>query len=270
MTVRFSRTLAPTVLARRAARLIRQSRLTVALTGAGISTPSGLPDFRSPGTGLWNTAHIDPMRVGSLRGFCADPQAFYDWIRPLARMMLQAVPNPAHLALADLEGRDYLQAVITQNIDLLHSRAGSKKVLEIHGQIREATCLRCYQVQPAWPIMARFVEDGRTPRCPRQACGGVLKPNVILYGEQLPAAVLVEAQRLARRCDLMIVAGSSLDVAPAGDLPVLALAAGARLLILNREPTPLDGEADVVIHADVAEALPAVWTEVLALEVHGE
>jgi NAD-dependent deacetylase len=257
-------------LARRAARLIRQSRLTVALTGAGISTPSGIPDFRSSGTGLWNTAQIDPLRVASLRGFCEDPQAFYAWIRPLARLMLRAGPNLAHYALADLEGLGHLQAVVTQNIDLLHSRAGSKKVLEIHGHLREATCLRCYQVQPAGPIMARFVEDGRTPHCPRPDCGGVLKPSVILYGEQLPAAVLVEAQRLARRCDLMIVAGSSLEVAPAGDLPALALAAGARLLIVNREPTPLDGSADVVIHADVAEALPAILTEVLALKVRGE
>ena len=245
-----------------AARLLRESRLSVALTGAGISTPSGIPDFRSPGSGLWED--VDPMQVASLRGFREDPQAFYDWIRPLARLMMNAAPNPAHLALAELEARGHLHAVITQNIDLLHRRAGSITVLEVHGHIRQATCLRCYQAQPAEPHLTRFVEDGCLPRCPN--CGGVLKPDVVLFGEELPAVVLAEAQRLARRCDLMIVAGLSLEVWPASDLPALARAAGARLAIVNLEPTPLDGEADIVIRADVAEVLPAILAEVLALE----
>ncbi len=258
------RTLAPNVA--RAASLIDGSRLTVALTGAGISTPSGIPDFRSPGAGLWEEA--DPMEVASLAGFRRNPQAFYAWIRPLARTMMQAQPNPAHTALAELEASGRLAAVITQNIDLLHSRAGSRHVLEIHGHIREATCQRCRQAQPAGPLLERFVEDGRTPHCAE--CGGVLKPNVVLFGEELPAALLVEAQRLARRCDLMLVAGSSLEVAPAGDLPALALAAGARLLIINREPTPYDAEADLVIHADVAEALPSLVAELQALAARRE
>jgi NAD-dependent deacetylase len=112
-------------------------------------------------------------------------------------------------------------------------------------------------------LLERFLDDGRTPHCPD--CGGVMKPNVVLFGEELPAGVLLEAQRLARRCDLMLVAGSSLEVAPAGDLPALALAGGARLLIVNREPTPFDDQAEVVIHADVAEALPAITAELLAV-----
>lgn len=256
----FPVTLAPNV--GRAARLLLESRLTVGLTGAGLSTPSGIPDFRSPGSGLWED--FDPWDVASLDGFRRDPLAFYQWIRPLARLMLAAEPNPAHRALAELEARGRLEAVITQNIDLLHSRAGSQQVLEIHGHIREATCLACGRELPAQPILERFLEDGHTPHCPD--CGGVLKPNVILFGEELPAETLLEAQRLARRCDLMIVAGSSLEVAPACDLPHLALAGGARLMIVNREPTALDAAAEVVIHADVAEALPAILTELAALE----
>jgi len=258
------RTLAPNVA--RAANLIRQSQMTVALTGAGISTPSGIPDFRSPGAGLWEEA--DPMEVASIIGFRRNPQSFYRWIRPLARTMIGAQPNAAHLALAELEAGGRLAAVITQNIDLLHSRAGSRQVLEIHGHIREATCLNCRGVQPAAPVFQRFLEDGRTPHCPE--CGGVLKPNVVLFGEELPAALLIEAQRLARQCDLMLVAGSSLEVAPAGDLPGLALAAGARLIIVNREPTPYDAEAEVVIHADVAEALPAIVAELSAVAARPE
>ncbi len=264
MTTTFPRTLAPNVA--RAAGLIRESRLTVALTGAGVSTPSGIPDFRSPGYGLWE--ETDPMEVASLEGFVQNPQAFYEWIRPLARTIMQAEPNPAHVALAEMEARGWLQAVITQNIDLLHGRAGSQHVLEIHGHIREATCLRCHRVHPAATILGRFVSDGLAPRCP--ACGGVLKPNVILFGEELPIALLTEAQRLARRCSLMLVAGSSLEVAPARDLPALAQAAGARLLIVNREPTAFDHQADVVIHADVAEALPAIVAELAANDTRRE
>jgi NAD-dependent deacetylase len=264
MTAAQPRTLAPNVA--RAAGLLRKARAAVALTGAGISTPSGIPDFRSPGSGLWE--EFDPLEVASIDGFVQNPQAFYRWIRPLARIILQAVPNPAHRALAELEAGGWLQAVITQNIDLLHDRAGSRRVLEIHGHVRQATCLECHHAQPARPILERFVEDGRTPHCPD--CGGVLKPNVVLFGEPLPAGLLAEAERLARRCDLMLVAGSSLEVAPAGDLPALARSHGARLMIVNREPTPMDDEAEVVIHGDVAEALPAILAELAAGDPAGE
>ena len=243
-----------------AARLIRESNLTVALTGAGISTPSGIPDFRTPSAGMLEQGDYTP----TLTGFCQDPQAFYDWVRPLARVVMRARPNAAHLALAEMERRGYLHAVITQNIDLLHSRAGSNKVVEVHGHIRQATCLRCYRRYAAEAILARFVEDGLAPYC--TVCGGVLKPDVILFGEQLPVAALAESDTLARRCEVMLVAGSSLEVAPAGELPAVALAAGARLIIVNAEPTAFDREADVVIRADVAEALPAIQAELLMPE----
>jgi NAD-dependent deacetylase len=239
---------------RRAAGLIQQSRFAVAFTGAGISTPSGIPDFRSPDCGLWN--HVDPMAVGSIYGFRQNPEAFYSWIHPLARLTLEARPNPAHLALASLEQRGYLKAVITQNIDMLHSRAGNKRVFELHGHLREATCVHCFAVYPAEPIILKFLEDSRVPHCP--GCNGVIKPNVILFGEQLPFAEFRGAQEMARQSDLMMIVGSSLEVAPASDLPMLAARNGAKLIIINLEPTLMDATADVVIQANAAEVLPEI------------
>jgi len=238
---------------KRVVELILGSEHTVVLTGAGHSTPSGIPDFRSPESGLWSMA--DPMAVASIWAFQRNPQAFFDWVRPLAKMLLEAEPNPAHIALADLEQMGLLKTVITQNIDNLHRRAGSKHVLEIHGHLREATCIRCYTVVPAQGMIKQFVEDGQPPRC---ACGGTLKPNVILFGEMLPVDVMAEAERESRTCDLMIVAGSSLEVAPAGDLPLLAKRHGADLVIINFERTAADRHADVVIHDDVATVLPRI------------
>jgi len=238
----------------RAAELITASRYTVALTGAGISTPSGIPDFRSPGTGLWEQS--DPTEVASLWAFQARPQVFYDWVRPLARLVCQAVPNAAHLALATLEQQRLLKAVITQNIDDLHQKAGSQTVLEVHGSLRDATCLRCYAIVPSESFIQRFLEDGDVPRCP--TCGGVLKPNVVFFGEMLPASVFWRAQQAAEECELMVVAGSSLEVAPVSGLPARALDHGARVIIVNQQPTYLDHAADVVFHENVAEVLPRI------------
>lgn len=231
--------------------LIAQASHVVALTGAGISTPSGIPDFRSPDSGLWSQA--DPFEVASLYGFRRRPQDFYDWIQPLARLTLAARPNPAHEALAHLEAHGPLKGIITQNIDMLHQKAGSQVVYELHGHMREMTCLRCFAVVPAGPILEAWLATGDVPHC---SCGGVLKPNVILFGEQLPVSIFNEAKRQARSCDLMLVAGSSLEVAPAGDLPLLAKEQGARLVIVNYGVTCYDEMADVVIHADVADVLP--------------
>jgi NAD-dependent deacetylase len=238
----------------RAAHLILHARHTVVLTGAGHSTPSGIPDFRSPGSGLWEKAN--PMIVASIFAFRLQPQTFYEWIRPLARRMFNAEPNPAHRALAELEERGLLQAVITQNIDGLHQRAGSHRVLELHGHMREATCIRCYKVMPAQPLIDKFLADGQVPVC--EDCGGVMKPNVILFGEQLPVMVLNEARREVELCDLMLVAGSSLEVAPAARLPVIAYSHSAKLIIINYQETYLDSQAEIVIHADVAEVLPRI------------
>lgn len=242
----------------RVAQLIMCARHVVALTGAGHSTPSGIPDFRSPGSGLWEQAN--PLVVASIFAFRLHPQAFYDWIRPLVKLMLEAKPNPAHYALAELEKMGLLRAVITQNIDGLHQRAGSQQVLELHGHMREATCIRCYKVVPAQPLIDKFLADGQVPVC--EDCGGVMKPNVILFGEQLPVRVLNEAIREARICDLMLVAGSSLQVAPASDLPLIAAEHGARVIIVNYQETYLDSRAEIVIHADVAEVLPRIVQQV--------
>ena len=236
------------------ARLIVASQRVVALTGAGISTPSGVPDFRSPASGLWQ--NVNAEEVASLGAFRRNPAAFYDWLRPLARQILLAQPNPAHRALAALERVGRLRTVITQNIDGLHQKAGSRRVLELHGHLRQATCLRCHQSTPTAAFMDAYVTAGRVPACLQ--CGGVLKPDVILFGELLPVAVLTEAEREAESCDLMWVVGSSLTVAPASLLPMEAVKNGAPLVIVNRTPTDLDRRATVVLRGDAAEVLPAV------------
>jgi len=241
-----------------AARLIKNAQHVVALTGAGISTPSGIPDFRSPGSGLWRQP--DSMSAASFWGFIEHPQGFYDWVKPLARKMIVAQPNPAHRALAELERMGKLGVVITQNIDNLHQRAGSQRVLEVHGHMREATCIRCYHLVPARPLMDKFLEDGIMPTC--ELCGGVMKPNVVLYGEMMPVGVMYEAEQESNACDVMLIAGSSLEVAPAAELPLIAKRNGAALIIVNRSSTMADAHAAVVLREDVAIALPRIMEAV--------
>jgi NAD-dependent deacetylase len=241
-----------------AADLVAGARYAVALTGAGVSTPSGIPDFRSPGSGLWEK--VDPMAVASIFAFRLRPQAFYNWLHPTAELLLHAQPNPAHRALADLENMGLLQAIITQNIDDLHQKAGSTTVYELHGHLREATCMRCHKIVPARSLIEKFVADVQVPRC---ECGGVMKPNATLFGEQPPLDVLMTAQQEAEACDLMLVAGSSLQVVPASGIPLLAQRRGARIIIVNYQPTSLDPSADIVIHEDVAVVLPRI-VELLA------
>jgi len=241
-----------------AAEILAKSRHAVVLTGAGHSTRSGIPDFRSPDTGLWE--QVDPMEVASIYGFRRNPKAFYDWIRPLAKQMMEAQPNPAHYALAELEELGVLKAVITQNIDELHHRAGSKRVLELHGTVRTATCTSCQEHLPASEMWPAFVASAQMPHCPY--CGGLLKPDVVLFGELLPVHILEEAQEESQRCDVMLVAGSSLEVYPAADLPLRAVQAGAQVIIVNYEPTHMDARAAVVIHKDVAVILPQIAARV--------
>jgi NAD-dependent deacetylase len=235
----------------RASEILREARRIVALTGAGISRPSGIPDFRSAG-GLW--AHDDPIAVASLAGFRADPRRFYSWVQPLIDTIELAVPNPAHLALAQLEREGRLTAVITQNIDGLHQRAGSRVVYELHGHIRSATCLDCEHQAPAQPLIAQ-VRQGTIPRC---GCGGLFKPDVVLFDQLLPRGLFWLAQRAIEQCDVVLVAGTALEVAPVCELPLAALQRGARLIIVNQGATYLDARADIVLHEDVAEALPAI------------
>jgi NAD-dependent deacetylase len=242
-----------------AADLFRQSKHAVSLTGAGLSTPSGIPDFRSTGTGLWS--RDEPMEVASLSTFRTAPERFFEWFRPLASQIYNAQPNPAHLSLAELEKAGRIHSIMTQNIDMLHQKAGSQTVIEMHGTMQTLTCTQCYyQVEAALQLDA-FVETGKIPRCPK--CCQILKPDVILFGEQLPQAAWFKAQREARQCDLMLVVGSSLEVLPVAGLPMQALDRGAHLIIVNNAQTYLNVRADVVIPEDVAVIIPAIVEKVL-------
>jgi NAD-dependent deacetylase len=238
----------------KAARLIAEATYAIALTGAGVSTPSGIPDFRSPGSGLWT--QVDPMEVASIQAFYRDPEAWYKWYHERGTMFLDAQPNPAHEALAELEEMGRLQAVITQNIDNLHQKAGSKRVIELHGNTREAICLRCGDIIPARLLWERYVQERQAPRC--EKCSGMMKPNVILFGELLPEEALSAAWEETDECDLMLVAGSSLEVTPAAHLPLMARRRGAKLVVVNFQPTPADSYAEVAIREDVAEVLPKI------------
>lgn len=241
-----------------ATELLRKAKAAVVLTGAGISTPSGIPDFRSEGTGLWS--RDEPLEVASLNTFRTNPEKFYAWFRPLASQIFNAKPNEAHLVLARLEEAGLIHAVLTQNIDMLHQKAGSKRVIEMHGTSATLSCTQCFQQVGSAPYLKPFVEKGEIPRCPN--CGGVLKPDVVLFGEQLPQKAWNAAQRETRACDLMLVAGSSLEVLPVAGLPMQALDRGAHLVIVNHSPTYLSVRADVVLEGDVAEIMPAIAEQV--------
>jgi NAD-dependent deacetylase len=244
---------------RPAAEIILASQQVVVLTGAGISTHSGIRDFRSPGTGLWT--NYDPIEVASLDSFRYNPENFFKWIRPLVMGMQAASPNAAHIALANMEKNGIINTVITQNVDGLHQRAGSVNILEIHGSMRTMTCVSCFQKYDASDFITSYLERGEMPQCKR--CSYILKPDVILFGEQLPFRTWLRAQEVSKQCDLMIVAGSSLEVLPVAGLPMRAIENGAHLIIINNTVTYLDVRADVVFNDDVADILPLIAKEVL-------
>ena len=242
-----------------AAELFRQAKRPIALTGAGISTPSGIPDFRSEGTGLW--AKEEAMEVASLSTFRYNPTHFYKWFRPLVNQMIDATPNPAHIALAELGKAKCLDVVITQNIDVLHQKAGSKNVIETHGSLHTLSCTQCFRQFESSRFITAFIEEGTIPHCPD--CEAILKPDVILFGEQLPQKAWLKAQKAARNCDLMLVVGSSLEVLPVAGLPMQTLDRGGHLIIVNQDATYINVRADIVFTQDVATLLPALAEEVL-------
>lgn len=242
-----------------AADILRGSKRAVVLTGAGISTPSGIPDFRSTDSGLW--ARYDPFEVASLTSFRYHPERFFEWMHPLAKGIFNARPNAAHYSLARLEQAERLKVVITQNIDTLHQRAGSKNVLEVHGSFATLTCIRCFRSYEAGPYLPAYLDEGKIPHCPD--CNGILKPDLVLFGEQLPAKVWLKAQEACRTCDVMIVAGSSLEVLPVAGLPMRALENGAHLILVNHSETYLDVRADVVLHENVDLVIPMIIEDVL-------
>lgn len=226
------------------------SKSAVVLTGAGISTESGIPDFRSPG-GVWSkyrTVYFDE--------FLASAEARHEYWRQKSEMhadFAAAQPNIGHQVLARWQAEGRIRCVITQNIDGLHQLAGSDRVLELHGTAREAACLDCAARYDINPLVEQFLVTNNVPDCP--ACSGRLKHATISFGQRLPADVLMEAARLSRAADLMIAIGSSLVVTPAADLPQIAKERGARLVIINRDPTPLDSCADAILREPIGEVL---------------
>jgi NAD-dependent deacetylase len=240
--------------ATRLARLIEQSGSVVALTGAGISVPSGIPDFRSPGTGLW--ANVNPMEVAHIDAFRRDPARFWSFYGRRFQTLGDKQPNQAHAALVELERAGLLDAVITQNIDQLHRRAGSRELIEVHGSISHSICLVCDVRYELDDVRGRhdWAVDG-VPRCD---CGTALKPGVVLFGEYLPMEAMARAQELAAGADLMLCIGSSLEVYPAAELPEITLNAGGQIAIVTQGRTPLDRRAAVRLGGDVVDELQAV------------
>jgi len=236
------------------AELIRSAGTVVALTGAGISVPSGIPDFRSPGTGLWE--NVDPMEVAHIEVFRRDPQRFWQFYGDRFTALRDKRPNGAHAALAELEARGRLAAVVTQNIDGLHAAAGTRELIEVHGSIAHSSCLACLRRYPLEDVRGRLAggDDG-VPRCD---CGHPLKPDVVLFGEYLPEGALERASALAARADLLLCVGSSLEVYPVAQLPQITLAAGGAVAIVTKGATPYDPDAAVRLSGDVVEELEAV------------
>jgi NAD-dependent deacetylase len=229
--------------------LMRARRPCVVLTGAGISTESGIPDFRSPG-GIW--AEYDPLEYATIDAFLADPAKVWDFYGERLALLGSAEPNDGHRALAELEDRGWVRAVITQNIDRLHERAGSRALVEVHGSIRTSSCLDCGTIVP----FAEVAELLPVPACPN--CGRVLKPDVVMFGELLPEAAIARALQLAAEAGLLLVVGSSLEVYPVAGLPLETIAAGGVIAIVNRGETPFDACAAVTVDAGAGETLRAL------------
>jgi NAD-dependent deacetylase len=235
------------------AELVRESESTIALTGAGVSVPSGIPDFRTPETGLW--ANADPMEVAHIDVFERDPARFWSYYRPRFHALGDKRPNAAHEALAELERRGLLAGVITQNIDRLHRAAGSENVVEVHGSIATSTCRACRASFYLDEVDELFDAEG-VARC--TACSGPVKPDVVLFGEMLSEAAMAQAHALATEAELMLCIGSSLVVHPVAGLPEVTLASGGQLAIVTKGATPYDGDAALKLEGEVDEELPAL------------
>jgi NAD-dependent protein deacetylase/lipoamidase len=236
------------------AELIRERQPCVVLTGAGVSTESGIPDFRSP-TGIW--ARFDPQKYATIEAFRADPARVWDFYAPRISMLTAAYPNAAHRAIAELELRGFVEAVVTQNIDLLHARAGSREVVEVHGSIRTFTCLQCgagYELHYVVRLLEAAPDE--PPRC--ASCAAIVKPDVVFFGELLRERAMARAHALACSARLLLVVGSTLEVWPVAELPGETQRHGGAVAIVNRGPTAFDGEADLRIEGSAGEILPAV------------
>jgi len=244
-----------------AAELLLNSKEAIALTGAGISTESGIPDFRSEG-GIWKK--YKPEIYGNIEAFLKNPAKFWEMAQKIAPNLFKAKPNPGHCALAELEKMDLIKAVITQNIDELHQKAGSVIVYEVHGSINRFTCLGCRASYTKEQVFRKLKKEKKHgPSC--EYCAAPLKPSVVLFGEGLPRFEMYQSQALAKKADVMLIAGSSLSVAPVCDLPLYTLREKGDLIIVNDEPTDLDEKATVVIRHKTGTILPLIVEEIKKL-----
>ena len=235
------------------AALVRDAERAVVLTGAGISVPSGIPDFRSPGTGIWEG--VDPLEVAHVDAWRRDPDRFWRFYGTRFAALVDKRPNRAHEVVAELERSGRIRAVITQNVDRLHRRAGSSRVIEVHGSIETSSCTSCDSTWGLEDVESLFDDDG-VAVCP--TCVGYVKPDVVLFGEMLPAAAMAEAEALASRADLLLCVGSSLEVYPVAGLPSVTLRAGGALAIVTQGATQYDADAAVRLSGDVVAELEAV------------
>ena len=229
------------------------------LTGAGVSVPSGIPDFRTPGTGLWE--NVDPMEVAHIDAWRRDPGRFWSFYGDRFASLVEKRPNEAHRILAELERRGLIRGVITQNIDRLHRLAGTRRLIEVHGSIEWSICLECRGKLALERVLEQLEAGDGVPECP--VCIAPLKPDVVLFGELLPERAMAEAQGLAHEADLMICVGSSLAVYPVAGLPALTHGNGGRLALVTQGPTPYDSQAEVKLDGDVVEELRAVLAALL-------
>ncbi|MFX1409637.1 MAG: NAD-dependent deacetylase [Promethearchaeota archaeon] len=245
-----------------AAKLLYYSKNAIVLTGAGISTESGIPDFRSKG-GIWEK--YDPDVYGNIESFLRDPSKFWKMAKEIAPSLFNSKPNPGHYAIAELEKMNIIKAIITQNVDELHQKAGAVLVYEVHGNINRYTCLGCRASYTKEQILNKLKKEKKSgPLC--DVCAAPLKPSVVLFGESLPKFEIFYSQDIAKKADVMLIAGSSLTVAPICDLPLYTLREGGKLIIINDEPTILDNKAEVVIHNKIGTILPLIVEEIKSIK----
>ena len=242
------------------ASLLKNSKYAVALTGAGISTASGIPDFRSPGKGLWE--ENDPFEVASLTAFRDHPENFFNWIKPLFLQTRSAKPNLAHIFLSRMENKEIIKSIITQNIDGFHQESGAKRVIELHGSVRTATCPNCRSTYNTDHLFELLSGNGILPACSQ--CGHIIKPDVVLFEEMLPEKAWHSAYQEMQRADLLLVIGSSLETYPASTLPDIAIRTGAKLIINTLSKTPIDLFADILLPMDVIKSIPEIFQMIVS------
>jgi NAD-dependent deacetylase len=241
------------------AELILKSQAIVILTGAGMSTESGIADFRSPGTGLWEK--VDPYEFGSVNSYIANTSKNLKFMLEMGMNIFRAKPNKGHKAITKLQKLGKVKGILTQNIDGIHQKAHSKNIVELHGTANESKCLRCHKVYPITSMINQVLQGNYSPSC--EVCHGLLKPNAIFFGEPLLSETLIKADQMINDCDLLIILGSSLLVYPVASYPDKALAVGAKLVIINIQETHIDKYAEVVIHDKIGDVFPLIVETVI-------